>query len=189
MGRHRRCLGTYELPRADVRSPEFKTALSVTLRSGATRPTGGVVTANGSPIRLEYSPCRFGGQRPWLVCESCGRRRLVLYGREFVQRFVRGEEFEKVTRWYSWRCRRCLRLVYPSQRASRDWRYYAQLRIEALVRRFAPSWDYADEFPDKPPRIRRRTWNRLCKAVSEWEGVRDAAFWRRVAPLLRRAGR
>jgi hypothetical protein len=66
--------------------------------------------------------------------------------------------------------------------------YYAQLRIEALVRKYTPGWEFADEFPDKPPRLRWRTWDRLCEAVSEWEEVRDAAFWERIAPLLRRAG-
>ncbi len=35
-------------------------------------------------------------------------------------------------------------------------------------------------------RVSSDLWNRLCEAVSEWEEVRDAAFWRRVAPLLRR---
>ena len=66
-----------------------------------------------------------------------------------------------------------------------EWSYYAQLRIEALVRRFAPGWDYADEFPEKPPRIRWRTWARLCQAVDEWEAVRDDAFCQRISRFLR----
>jgi hypothetical protein len=59
---------------------------------------------------------------------------------------------------------------------TREWSYYAQLRIGALVRRFAPGWCYADEFPEKPPRIRWRTWARLREAVNEWEAVRDDVF-------------
>ena len=106
------------------------------------------------------------------MCDGCSRWRLVLY--------------RHPDRKDLWRCRRCFRLVYLSQRASRDWMYYAQLRIEALARRFVPGWEYADKFPAKPPRLRWRTWNRFCEAVSEWEEVRDGVFWRRVASLLRR---
>ena len=74
---------------------------------------------------------------------------------------VSGNTARESHRQYVWRCRECWHLTYPSQRASREWSYYAQLRIEALVRRFAPGWDYVDEFPEKPPRIRWRTWARL----------------------------
>lgn len=47
-----------------------------------------------------WTPCRFGGQRPWLHCPCCGRRVVKLY-------LVGG----------SFRCRPCGGLVYASQRA------------------------------------------------------------------------
>lgn len=61
-----------------------------------------------------------------------------------------------------------------------------QLRIEALVRKYVPGWDYADDFPKKPPGIWRRTWKRLRETVSRWEAKRDEVFFRRIAPLLSR---
>lgn len=49
-------------------------------------------------VLLSYTPCTFGGSRPWFLC-VCGRRVANLY-----------IEVQKVA------CRHCLALVYPSQR-------------------------------------------------------------------------
>jgi hypothetical protein len=53
-------------------------------------------------VKLERTPCHFGGVRVWFRCPSvsCGRRVAVLYGAKY---FV---------------CRRCYRLAYPCQRES-----------------------------------------------------------------------
>lgn len=49
------------------------------------------------PVRLERTPCRFGGSRSWFACPSCGRR----CGKLYMQgKFV---------------CRLCAQLNYPSQ--------------------------------------------------------------------------
>src|SRR5829696_7809844 len=34
------------------------------------------------PVSLEWTPCNFGGERPWFLCPGagCGRRVAVLYG-------------------------------------------------------------------------------------------------------------
>jgi hypothetical protein len=38
------------------------------------------------PVALEWTPCNFGGERPWFICPSvihgvaCGRRVAILYG-------------------------------------------------------------------------------------------------------------
>jgi hypothetical protein len=38
------------------------------------------------PVSLEWTPCNFGGERPWFVCpgvvngKRCGRRVAILYG-------------------------------------------------------------------------------------------------------------
>ncbi len=49
---------------------------------------------------LEWTPCNFGGERPWFVCpgEGCGQRVAILYGP--------GQPL----------CRRCRDLAYESQR-------------------------------------------------------------------------
>ena len=52
------------------------------------------------PIRLDRTPCHFGGDRPWFLCPAmgCGRRVAILYS---------GDIFA---------CRHCHQLPYPSQR-------------------------------------------------------------------------
>lgn len=52
------------------------------------------------PVRIDWTDCHLGGQRPWFQCpaRNCNRRVAILYG---------GGIFA---------CRRCYRLAYPSQR-------------------------------------------------------------------------
>ena len=58
-------------------------------------------------VTIEWTPCRFGGARPWFVCSvqsngvNCGRRVTKLYG---------------VGRLFA--CRHCYRLAYTSQKES-----------------------------------------------------------------------
>lgn len=59
-------------------------------------PEGGVVRA--FEVHLSWTPCGWGGERPWFLCPACKRRAAVLY-------------FGAVPA-----CRRCARLVYPSTR-------------------------------------------------------------------------
>jgi len=133
-----------------------------------------VLYADGQPVHVIHSPCRFGGGRPWLLCQACGGRRLVLYRHPRVG---------------TWDCRECLRLTYPSQRASRDLSLTGQLRVTALCRRFVPGWEYSDEWPEKPPGVRWSTWQRFLDAVDFWEARRDEAFMRQVSGLVARMER
>ena len=54
-------------------------------------------------VRLTWTPCNFGGQRPWFVCPDCEGRSAVLYA---FPRF---------------RCRACHPLVYASTHRSEHW--------------------------------------------------------------------
>jgi hypothetical protein len=49
-------------------------------------------------LRLTWTPCNFGGSRPWFMCEGCGRRVAIVYGL-----------------WSFLVCRICLDLPYASQ--------------------------------------------------------------------------
>lgn len=49
-------------------------------------------------VTLTWTPCNYGGERPWWQCSRCGRRVAVLYG----------------GRYYA--CRHCHKLVYGTQR-------------------------------------------------------------------------
>ena len=52
-------------------------------------------------IPLEWTPCNYGGKRPWMRCPGCGRRVAVLYG---------------VSVYF--RCRHCYDLSYQTRQES-----------------------------------------------------------------------
>jgi hypothetical protein len=31
-------------------------------------------------LRLTWTPCNYGGSRPWILCDGCGRRVAIVYG-------------------------------------------------------------------------------------------------------------
>lgn len=65
-------------------------------------------------IPLTYTPCHFGGHRPWFRCPTCSCRAAVLY--------LAGH----------WICRHCCNARYPSQsedRSTRALRHAARLRV------------------------------------------------------------
>jgi len=68
------------------------------------RSHGGDWKDESYPVQLDWTPCNFGGQRPWFLCpvKGCGRRVAILYG---------GGIFA---------CRPCYQLAYPSQRETAD---------------------------------------------------------------------
>ena len=72
------------------------------------RKAGGEWRAMNYPVRLDWTPCHFGGQRAWWLCPGagCGRRVAVLYG---------GSVFA---------CRHCHELAYKSQRETPDGRAF-----------------------------------------------------------------
>lgn len=53
------------------------------------------------PIELDWTPCNYGGERPWFTCPGCRRRRAVLFS-------VDGR----------FRCKACHDLAYSSTRES-----------------------------------------------------------------------
>jgi len=64
------------------------------------RQNGGEWKDECYPVQLDWTPCNFGGERPWFLCPAvgCGKRVAILYG---------GSIFA---------CRHCHQLAYPSQR-------------------------------------------------------------------------
>jgi len=53
-------------------------------------------------LRLTWTPCNYGSDRPWFVCPGCDRRAAILYGTANPLL-----------------CRTCRGLAYPSQRRRR----------------------------------------------------------------------
>jgi hypothetical protein len=95
-------------------------------------------------VALEWTPCNFGGERPWFLCPGagCGRRVAVLYGpgRYFL-------------------CRHCYDLRYRSQRE--DSMYGALRRAQKIRERLGGSANMTEPFPEKPKGMHWKTYERL----------------------------
>jgi hypothetical protein len=120
-------------------------------------------------VPITWTPCYFGGRRPWFVCSVysngryCGRRVAVLYGA--------GELYA---------CRRCYGLAYASQQGSPMDR--GLTKAQKIRERLGGSTDIFDVFPDKPKGMHWTTYNRLQVA-------HEAARERVLAGLDRVSGR
>ena len=96
------------------------------------------------PITLDWTPCPFGGRRPWFRCptEDCGKRVAILY--------QGGSHFA---------CRHCQQLAYSSQRENDIDR---NLRRASKIKRKLSNRDHAPtSCPDKPKGMRWRTYQGL----------------------------
>jgi hypothetical protein len=96
-------------------------------------------------VPIVWTRCHLGGRRPWFKClitangEVCGRRVAKLYGPCHV-----------------FACRRCLGLVYASQREIPARR--AMRRAQMIKMRLGGSNDPLDPFPQKPRGMHWRTY-------------------------------
>jgi hypothetical protein len=110
-------------------------------------------------VPLTWSPCNFGGFRPWFVCPgvvkgvSCGRRVAMLYlkGRYFL-------------------CRHCHDLTYASRQETG--RIAALHKCRRIRRRLGGSTNLTEPFPEKPKGMHHKTYWRLLleyeKATEEY---------------------
>ncbi len=95
-------------------------------------------------VVLEWTPCNFGGGRPWFVCPGigCGRKVAILYGP--------GKYFL---------CRHCYDLRYESQRNDKKDR--ALRRAQKIRKRLGGSANIMEPFPEKPKGMHHDTYMRL----------------------------
>ena len=99
-------------------------------------------------MSLEWTPCNFGGERPWFVCPgvvnriACGRRVAILYGP--------GKYFL---------CRHCYDLRYESQREDKNNR--ALRRAQKIRTRLGGSANMMEPFPERPKGMHHDTYMRL----------------------------
>jgi hypothetical protein len=136
---------------ADVRITTTDTGLSLAYR---TRTGNEPWRDMSETVAVIWSACRFGGQRPFLICPCCGRRavKLRLLG--------------KVA------CRACHRLPYHSQRLGPLDR---ALRRANMIRvRLGGEPGMAWPIPPKPKGMRWATYDRLRHEVIQAELVADA---------------
>ncbi len=95
-------------------------------------------------VPVEWTPCRFGGRRPWLRCpvRQCGRRVAKLYnsGRYFI-------------------CRRCANLAYESQ--NEGWGTRALYQAQKIREQIGGSPNMSLPFPPRPKGMHWKTYIRL----------------------------
>jgi len=97
-------------------------------------------------VWLNWTPCHFGGKRPWFLCPAanCNRRVAILYS---------GGVFA---------CRHCYQLAYSSQRET----YYDRVARQADKIRKRLGWEQGIMNPkgwQKPKGMHWRTFERLNK--------------------------
>lgn len=120
-------------------------------------------------VRIDRTPCHFGGSRSWFRCPRCSRRCAVLYG------LSRRDGY--------FGCRRCLRLAYASEAESqldRLWR--KQRKLEARL-----IW-LGGEVPIRPKGMRNRTFDGLLKRINAVEDAKDLHFLGSIAAMCGRLG-
>jgi hypothetical protein len=104
-------------------------------------------------VRLNWTPCNYGGARAWFLCpiRSCGRRVAILYAGATLA------------------CRRCHQLSYPSQQQSRMKRRL--YRSQEIRMKLGGSPNITLPFPEKPTGMHWRTYQRLKIQATQYEQV------------------
>ncbi len=113
-------------------------------------------------IDLDFTPVHLGGERPWFMCPSCGRRCLSLY-------------------WLGqFECRKCHDLVF--QTASVDSLHRLEVRLDR-VRSKLDGTVFAGAFiPRRPTGMHHRTYIRLDAEYREIE----REMWRKAVARFTR---
>lgn len=115
-------------------------------------------------VAVEWTPCRFGGERPWWLCPGCARRVMKLYGW--------GGQF---------RCRNCHRLAYRTQREKPIDR--VQTRANKIRKRLGGQ-PGVEMMPSKPKGMHWKTYHRYFDELR----AADDAFYAYVARRWPRSG-
>jgi len=138
-------------------------------------------------VRLSFTPCNYGKERPWLHCPLCARRVFRLFYYDNV--WNNGKQV------HYFACRHCLKLTYDQRRERGFDRYQTQTgkakdKIKAYLLKH-PDSDYPDwvftewnASPIKPKGMRWSTFNRI-EDKFEWAYEKaDGAFLAGIARFL-----
>ncbi len=126
----------------------------ITIRHGI-RLLAGYRELARQTVKLDKTPCNYGGQRSWFRCPGCDRRVAALYGEKLANSTsVKNRRFK---------CRSCHNLVYPSQRET--WSERMHRKAEKISRRMGGRWG------DKPKGMHWRTYNRLADEAKHFRDL------------------
>lgn len=125
------------------------------------------------PVSVEWTPCNFGGERPWWLCpgQGCGRRCAILYG---------GEVFV---------CRECRDLTYYRETISGQSVKILQHKIRKIERQYKDEDmpDCVDLLGDKPKHMHESTWAEIQDEYERLRDEYDRAFAMKARQLAERA--
>jgi hypothetical protein len=153
----------------------FVSGTQVILSYRHRRGSGGDWEGVKEPVSLEWTPCNFGGERPWFVCPgvvngvACCRTVAILYGP--------GKYFL---------CRHCYDLRYKSQREDKQVR--ALRRAQKISTRLGGSVNMMEPFPEKPMGMHHDTYMRLWWEHNRAEEERLASMREWLDKLERQVG-
>ena len=116
-------------------------------------------------VALTWTPCTYGGRRPWFIC--CGVVKGRPCGRRVAKLYAGGTYFL---------CRHCYDLTYQSCRESPMDR--ARERAQDIRLRLGGSASLVEPLPPKPKGMHRRTYDRLCNEavqaeLESWVGLQS----------------
>lgn len=101
-------------------------------------------------ICFDFTTCHYGQSRSWFLCPSCGRRVAILY--QSVDQH--------------WSCRKCCRLLYPSQ---------CEAPFERLRRRISKIDKLLDD-GQRPRNMHKRTYATLKQERTKTQAAINGAF-------------
>ncbi len=93
-------------------------------------------------VPLTFTPCNYGGQRPWFTCPKCGKRsgKLYLHGKYFL-------------------CRYCHNLAYASQ--GEDVQFRLMRKAKKIREKLDSPRDLSKPILFKPKGMHQRTFDKL----------------------------
>ncbi|MBK9444568.1 MAG: hypothetical protein IPN53_26215 [Comamonadaceae bacterium] len=113
-------------------------------------------------VRIEHTPCNYGGQRTWWLCPCCGKRVALLYS---------GKMFS---------CRHCQQLTYQSTRTGESSKPFE--RADKLRRRMGWCAGVANPQGDKPKGMHWKTYLRLMNELNR----HSIAAWQSTDEMVKR---
>lgn len=132
---------------------------------------GSEPTLHDYPVTIAWTSCHLGGERPWLLCPSCGRRAAKLYS---------GSVFA---------CRHCMRLNYPSQQANkRDRPLDRAWTLRSALGCDAGPFDYPAQYIRRPKGMHRTTFAKRIEKLVRVERQAVANVETQIATLERKTG-
>jgi hypothetical protein len=128
-------------------------------------------------VPIRRTSCRFGGERPWFVCDVAANG--VYCGRQVAKVYLAGRLFA---------CRHCYRLGYSVQRGGPVDR--AHHRLARLHRKLGSDYDGRDGIPPRRPKwMRQRTYDRVVQQIEAGEDRLNHVFMVGAQRILARIDR